>query len=183
MDTGNANIYRVMVRATETTAVGDGPNMADELEVTVQVMNSDEPGMVEPKWLQPEVNTPLPATLIDPDGNSGDMLPIAMDTVITTANWQWYRAKNSNPNRNPNVDMLGEAISDWETLDGQGNPTSDDHLHSPREDRGCGRCAGNGRCSGRNLAPAGQGGVYGQSGQRQDSDWDYGPPGEGGRAR
>ena len=123
-DTGNANIYRVIVRATETTAVGDGPNMADELEVTVQVMNSDEPGMVEPKWLRPEVNTPLPATLIDPDGNSGDMPPIAMDTVITTANWQWYRAKNSNPNRNPNVDMLGEAISDWETLVGQGNPTS-----------------------------------------------------------
>ena len=124
-DTGNANIYRVMVRATETTAVGGGPNMADELEITVQVTNSDEPGMVEPKWLRPEVNTPLPATLIDPDGNTGDMLPIAMDTVITGAiNWEWYRAKNTDPNRNPNVDTLGNATSDWETITGGGAPTS-----------------------------------------------------------
>ena len=113
-DTGNANIYRLIVRATETTAVGDGPNMADELEVTVQVMNSDEPGMVEPKWLRPEVNTPLPATLIDPDG------------MITDVTWQWYRAKNSNPDRDPNVETLGDDISDWEEITGEdGAPTSD----------------------------------------------------------
>ena len=117
-DDTNANIYRVMVRATETTAVGSGPNMADELEITVQVANSDEPGMVEPKWLRPEVNTPLPATLIDPDG---------MDTVTTVVtNWQWYRAKNSNPDRDPNVETLGRDISDWEEITGEdGAPTSD----------------------------------------------------------
>ena len=38
------SIYNVMVRATETSAVGGGPNMAAELPVMVQVTNSDEAG-------------------------------------------------------------------------------------------------------------------------------------------
>ena len=79
------NQYSLMVRAVEMTAVGGGPNVAAELPVTVQVTNSNEPGEVEVKWLQPEVNTPLPATLMDTDGNHNAMLPIVMakgDTMI-----------------------------------------------------------------------------------------------------
>ena len=124
------NYYHVIVRAIETTAVGGGPNQAAELPVTVQVLNSNEPGKVEIKWLQPEVNTPLPATLIDPDGNPTPTLPIVMadgDTEILAANitgWQWYRAKNSNPDLDPDMDTLGDATSDWETITGSGSPTT-----------------------------------------------------------
>ena len=57
-DGGADNIYNVMVRATEKTAVGGGPNMAATLPVMVQVINSDEDGAVELDWLQPEVGTP-----------------------------------------------------------------------------------------------------------------------------
>ena len=84
------NMYQITVRAVEMTAVGGGPNLAAELPVAVQVTNSDEPGKVEVKWLQPEVGTPLPATLMDMDGNPGAMLPIVMangDTMIDARRW------------------------------------------------------------------------------------------------
>ena len=124
------NQYSLMVRAVEMTAVGGGPNVAAELPVTVQVTNSNEPGEVEVKWLQPEVNTPLPATLMDTDGNHNAMLPIVMangDTMIAAGNitgWQWYRAKNSNPDLDPEIDTLDGATSDWETITGAGDPTT-----------------------------------------------------------
>ena len=97
----------------------------------VEVMNSDEPGMVEIQWLQPEVGTPLPATLIDPDGASDATLPIAMDAVVAEADatWQWYRAKNQNPNRIPTfTDADGDSVTpetsaDWEPITG-GTPTA-----------------------------------------------------------
>ena len=123
------NQYSVIVRAIETTAVGGGPNQAAELAVTVQVSNSDESGKVEIKWLQPEVGTALPATLIDPDGNPDAALPLVMadsDTEIdadtNVQSWQWYRAKNSNPNLTPDIATLGTGTSDWETITG-GTPT------------------------------------------------------------
>ena len=75
------NQYSVIVRATETTAVGDGPNLAAKLPVTVQVTNSEEDGTVEVRWLQPEVGTEISASLDDPDGN------------ITDQEWTWYRLK------------------------------------------------------------------------------------------
>ena len=120
----NNNDYIVTVRATETSAVGDGPNKADEVDVLVEVMNSDEPGMVEIKWLQPEVGTSLPATLIDSDGGSDATLPIAMDAVVATATWQWYRAKNQNPDRDPtftdddNEQATPDTTADWEVITG-----------------------------------------------------------------
>ena len=118
---GKDNMYQITVRAVEMTAVGGGPNLAVELPVTVQVTNSNESGKVEVKWLQPEVNTPLPATLMDMDGNPGAMLPIVMangDTMIAADNitgWQWYRAKNSNPDLDPDATTLA---TDWEAISG-----------------------------------------------------------------
>ena len=104
--TGGDGIYQVTVRATETTAVGGGPNMAAELTVTVQATNSDEPGMVELNWLQPEVGTAITATLDDLDGT-----PIGMPT------WTWYRSKVSNPNRNPSTDNTNTAFkNEWEMI-------------------------------------------------------------------
>ena len=104
--TANNNVYDVTVRATETTAVGDGPNMAAELTVTVQVTNSDEPGTVEVNWLQPEVGTPIMGTLTDPDG------PLTGVEEITIE-WQWYLAKVSSPNRDPDLATLGQPASEW----------------------------------------------------------------------
>ena len=88
---GADNRYQVTIRATEAMAVGGGPKKSAELDVTVTVTNLDEVGAVTLQWLQPEVATPIKATLTDPDG-------AVADSDIT---WRWYRAKVSNPNRNP----------------------------------------------------------------------------------
>ena len=101
MDDADNNIYKITVRAVEMTAVGGGPNLAAEWDVNVQVTNSDEPGKVEVKWLQPEVNTALPAMLTDPDDNTSGIT------------WQWYKAKNSNPNLDPDIATLA---SEWEMI-------------------------------------------------------------------
>ena len=102
---GPGSIYNVMVRATETSAVGGGPNMAVELSVMVQVTDAEEPGKVELNWLEPEVGTAITATLSDPDGNTS--LP----------SWTWYRAKVSNPNPKPSNDDTNAAfISEWEMI-------------------------------------------------------------------
>ena len=114
------NTYQVTVRATETTAVGGGPNMATELAVTVQVTNSDESGTVELNWLQPEVGTAITATLTDLDGEIG-----------TDPTWTWYRAKNKNPNRNPSTDDTNAAfMAEWELITDLtvGSPTNPNPL-------------------------------------------------------
>ena len=111
IDAAKDNMYMVTVRAVEMTAVGGGPNLAAEWDVNVRVTNSDEPGKVKVKWLQPEVNTPLPAMLTDPDGNPSSIT------------WQWYRAKNSNPNLDPDMATLA---TDWEMIDDVTNGSNTD---------------------------------------------------------
>ena len=93
------------------TAVGGGPNMAAELDVHVQVTNVNEGGEVLIKWLQPEVGTPLPASLEDDDNPDGG------ETIYS---WQWYRAKVANPNRSLDraaILALGDPDSEWEVID------------------------------------------------------------------
>lgn len=104
--TGTASdLYTVMVRATEMTAVGDGPKMAAEQMVTVRVTNAKEAGTVGFTLLQPEVGTPITASVSDLDGG------------VTGEAWTWYRAKVANPNRNPNPDGLD---SEWLLIGGVG---------------------------------------------------------------
>ena len=105
---GADNIYNVMVRATETTAVGGGPNMAATLAVMVQVTNSEEDGAVELNWLQPEVGTMITASVSDPDDG------------VTEAAWTWYRSKNQNPNRDPGTEVT-DLTQEWELIIGQAN--------------------------------------------------------------
>ena len=102
--------YTVMVRATEMMAVGDGPKMAAEQMVTVQVTNAKEAGMVDFTLLQPEVGTAITASVTDLD-----------NAVDTGQNWTWYRAKVSNPNRNPDPDKLD---SEWLQITGGGANTA-----------------------------------------------------------
>ena len=97
--------YVVMVRATEMTAVGDGPKLATEQMVTVQVTNAVEPGTVGFTLLQPEVGTAITAMLTE------------LDEDVASPTWTWYRAKVANPNRNPNPDGLD---SEWLPITGNG---------------------------------------------------------------
>ena len=84
------NVYEVTLSATA------GLDM-DELDVTVTVTNVDEDGTVT-LWAgtdaltTPQVGEEITAQVTDSDGNPGDTLPIAMDTVIDAANitgWEW----------------------------------------------------------------------------------------------
>ena len=61
-----------------TVGVSDG-SLSSTLDVTVRVLNVDEAGTVALTSAQPQVGTPLTATLSDPDGS------------ITGAMWQWQR--------------------------------------------------------------------------------------------
>ncbi len=65
-----------------TIGVSDGSRSAT-LDVTVRVINIEEAGRVALTSTQPQVGTPLTATLSDPDGS------------ITGAVWQWQRRASS----------------------------------------------------------------------------------------
>ena len=76
------NNYQITVSATEMRAGANAPLPAKrtDLKLTVIVGNADDTGAVTLQWLQPEVDTPIMATLTDPDGG------------ITDTDWTWYRS-------------------------------------------------------------------------------------------
>ena len=71
-DSGRNNVYNVTVTAT------DSDMMTVPRDVTVTVTNVEEPGTVTLSNRQPEVGTPITATLTDPDRG------------VTGVTWQWY---------------------------------------------------------------------------------------------
>ena len=80
-DAGN-NEYVITVRASEMRAGGYmGPAKSRELDVVVTVTDDNEDGMVTLQWRQPEVATPIMATLMDED-----------DANVTGA-WVWTVSK------------------------------------------------------------------------------------------
>ena len=84
-DADGDNTYMVTVKAE----AGGEEKM---VEVTITVTNDDEDGTVTLSTDTPVVGNAVTAEVTDPDGNMGDMPPIAMDTVIIGATWQWARA-------------------------------------------------------------------------------------------
>ena len=72
-DANRDNVYHAIVRAS------DGTN-EDTLPVTVTVSNVDEAATILLSSVQPQVGTPLTATLTDPDGVSGAIA------------WSWERS-------------------------------------------------------------------------------------------
>ena len=63
------NFYQITVRATEKTTGGDDHRaLSTETHVTVTVTDVNEDGTVTLNRLQPEVATPIMASLSDPDG-------------------------------------------------------------------------------------------------------------------
>ena len=69
--TADDNNYVIMVRASERRVAGyAGPAKSTELpDVTVTVTDVNEDPTVGMRWRQPEVGTPIMATLTDPDSN------------------------------------------------------------------------------------------------------------------
>ena len=96
------NLYQITVRATEERAGGAmGRALSTESHITVEVVNLEEPGVVQLNRLQPEVGTMITATLTDPD--------VAKDDPAPT--WAWFTSKVDDPD--PNVP------SDWNLVEGQ----------------------------------------------------------------
>ena len=90
------NVYEITVHAN------DGTYMATH-DVTVTVTNEDEMGEVtlwasatEALTMAPQVGDTITGAVMDPDGNPGDMPPIAMDTTINdVTTWQWARTMDT----------------------------------------------------------------------------------------
>ena len=96
--TGNNNEYLVTVVAIEMLAEGqDPPAKRSMLDVTVMVMNVEEPGTITLDRLQTRVGATgdgVTATLTDPDEDTGG----GGGTTITTAvTWEWSIPKVSRP--------------------------------------------------------------------------------------
>ena len=92
-DADTDNIYMVTVKAAA------GGEM-DTHAVTITVTNVDEMGRVtlwagtDALTMAPQVGDTITGAVMDPDGNPGDMLPIAMmDTTINDVTWQWAKTK------------------------------------------------------------------------------------------
>ena len=75
MDSDRNNVYHVTVQAS------DGNNISRH-DVTVTVTNVEEVGTVELSSVQPEVDTPITATLTDPD------------EVVSGPTWVWQRSNS-----------------------------------------------------------------------------------------
>ena len=80
----NDNNYQITVSATEVWDGADTslPAKRTDMALTVIVGNADDTGELTLQWLQPEVGTPITATLTDPDGG-----------ITGTSVWTWYTHK------------------------------------------------------------------------------------------
>ena len=83
------------MRAIASRASGDtGPAETVDTPVTVTVTDEDEKGEVVISWLQPEAGTAIMASLTDPDGSSGAILPVDdAGTVIDNPTLTWEVSK------------------------------------------------------------------------------------------
>ena len=90
---GGDNKYQITVRATEQRTEGaDLRALSTETDVTVTVMDMPEDGSAMLNLLQPEVGTPITASVSDPDGTTG-----TDPDAPTDITWQWYVSKVTNP--------------------------------------------------------------------------------------
>ena len=90
----NSNTYRVALTASD--GAGDG-NTNPSWTVTVIVTDVEEAGTVSLSGLRPLERKSFTATLDDPDGGSGDSIPLTITTdndltADATTKWQWARS-------------------------------------------------------------------------------------------
>ena len=127
---GLDNMYQITVRATEVRAPDvTGRALSTESHITVNVINVNEPGVVELSWLQPEVGTKITASLTDPDGmtvSAGETNALdAADRV--TLGWQWYTSNVVSP------DPMDDT--DWDVATGVVAVTDVGSVYTPAGDR------------------------------------------------
>ena len=84
-DDGPDNMYSVTVQATDET------NKVGMKEVTVEVINLDEPGKVTLSALRPQSATAFNATLTDPDSVTTANPTGSITTGVT---WQWAKSRS-----------------------------------------------------------------------------------------
>ena len=93
------NMYQITIRASEMRESGRMDRaLSTETHVTVEVTNEPEDGMVTIDLRQPEVWTPIRATITDPDDNVADY------------DWTWYVSTVTNP--------IDDAENHWAEVTG-----------------------------------------------------------------
>ena len=109
-DSDTNNTYTVTVTAS------DGSDDSDDStqEVTVKIVNLEEPGTVSLSTRQPQVDNPLTATLSDPDNVTDD-----------STTWKWERSRNG---RTGWTEI--EVVTDSNDL----NPNPNANVYTPVED-------------------------------------------------
>ena len=115
------NDYQITVSATEMS--GALPAKRTDIALTVTVENANDPGTVTLQWLQPEVGTPITATLTDSDGtinSSGGEL-----------GWTWYTSRVNDPK--VGIDFHWLEIDDL-TLVTAGDPAATVSSYTPQGD-------------------------------------------------
>ena len=98
-DSDRNNVYHVTVQ------VSDG-NKISRHEVTVTVTNVEEAGTIELSSVQPQVGTPLRATLTEPD------------KVVSAITWSWHSSTRKNDGWNL---ISGEASDSYTPVAGDVN--------------------------------------------------------------
>ena len=84
-----------------TVTASDSGGLSGSIDAMVMVTNVDEMGEVtlwagmDALTMAPQVGDTITGAVMDPDGNPGDMPPIAMDTTINDVTWQWSRTMDT----------------------------------------------------------------------------------------
>ena len=118
-DNDTDNTYTVTVTASDGS--GDSDNSTQE--VTVKIVNLEEPGTVSLSTRQPQVGNPLTATLTDPDAMK---MTTSTDGYQPLTTWKWERSRNgrtgwteievvtdsNDPNPNPNANVYTPVEDD-----------------------------------------------------------------------
>ena len=94
------NVYEVTVKAASTDMGEGATEKSTTVDVTVEVTNVDEPGMVSLSASQPRIGVEIRAnTPVDPDGG------------VTDVTWQWERADNVAFGENGSVTKIKDATN------------------------------------------------------------------------
>ena len=115
-DSNRDNRYQVTIEAREQ---GDGTSVG-RLNVTIHIINFDEPGMIESNVDEPRVGQTVRLSVVDADGG------------VNVTEWKWERGE---PN-SPYGTVDSPTVTTWETISGARSssytPTVDDQGHCIR---------------------------------------------------
>ena len=129
-DPAGDNKYRITVRATEAATVGMVPPRATELDLTIMVQDAEETGEVQLNWRQPEVGTPITASLTDPDAVTTTEADGRVPNGGVT--YKWFKAKVRGQFIDHNIENVPDAGNgQWEPID-VANSGFDDHTYTPQ---------------------------------------------------